>query len=284
MLYNAEGEYCLTCGSNKTIKLWNPKKKLLLQTYSGHGAEVMDADCSCDSSQIVSGSQDKTVIIWDVSTGAPVRRYRAHIGTVNCVCFNEDSSVFISGSLDGTVKIYDAKGHSREPIQILDEAKDSISMVAVNDHEIASVSLDNHVRRYDIRKGVMEADCLYYPLTYLKFTNDDQCILVSCQNSSIKLLDKSSGSILAEFKGHINKKYRIDNGLLCNDSYVVSGSEDGNIYIWSLLEGKVEHRLKHSHNVVHTLCIHPSNLELLSAADNTLYLWNLEGEGEQFEE
>ncbi len=157
----AEGEYCLTCGSNKTIKLWNPKKKLLLQTYSGHGAEVMDADCSCDSSQIVSGSQDKTVIIWDVSTGAPVRRYRAHIGTVNCVCFNEDSSVFISGSLDGTVKIYDAKGHSREPIQILDEAKDSISMVAVNDHEIASVSLDNHVRRYDIRKGVMEADCLY---------------------------------------------------------------------------------------------------------------------------
>lgn len=121
----------------------------------------MDADCSCDSSHIVSGSQDKTVIIWDVSTGQPLRRYRAHIGTVNCVAFNEDSSIFFSGSLDGTVKVWDAKSHSKEPIQILDEAKDSISMVAVTDHEIASVSLDNHVRRYDIRKGIMEADCLY---------------------------------------------------------------------------------------------------------------------------
>ena len=55
-----DGEYCLSCGSNKTIKLWNPVKKLHLQTYTGHGLDVMDARCSVDSSQIVSGSQDKT--------------------------------------------------------------------------------------------------------------------------------------------------------------------------------------------------------------------------------
>lgn len=134
---------------------------MLLQTYLGHGSEVMDADCSCDSSQIVSGSQDKTVIIWDVSSGQPVRRYRAHIGAVNCVCFNEDSSVFLSGSVDGSVKIWDSKSNSKEPIQVLSEAKDSISCVSVTDHEIASVSLDNFVRRYDIRQGLMQADCFY---------------------------------------------------------------------------------------------------------------------------
>lgn len=38
------------------------------------------------------------------------------------------------------------------------------------------------------------------------------------------------------FEGHVNQKYRIDNGFLDNDSLIVSGSEDGNIYIWSLLE------------------------------------------------
>lgn len=139
----------------------------MLQTYSGHGFEVMDADCSCDSSQIVSGSQDKTVIIWDVASGQPVRRYRAHIGIVNCVSFNEDSSVFLSGSFDGTVKIWDLKSNSKEPIQILDEAKDSISYLSVTDHEIATVSLDNNLRRYDIRKGMMEADCLHCKFTSL---------------------------------------------------------------------------------------------------------------------
>lgn len=44
-----DGEYCLTCGSNKKIKLWNPYKELCLKTYAGHGDSVMDVCSSCDS-------------------------------------------------------------------------------------------------------------------------------------------------------------------------------------------------------------------------------------------
>lgn len=83
---------------------------------------------------------------------------------------------------------------------------------------------------------------------------------------------------MAEFTGHLNTKYRIDNELLSNDSYIVSGSEDGNIYIWSLLESKIQAKLQHPHKVVHTLNVHPSSLELISAAENTVYLWSLKQE------
>lgn len=44
-----DGEYCLTCGSDKKIKLWNPYKELCLKTYAGHGDSVMDVCGSCDS-------------------------------------------------------------------------------------------------------------------------------------------------------------------------------------------------------------------------------------------
>lgn len=44
-----DGDYCLTCGSDKSIKLWNPYRGVLLKTYSGHGYEVLDAQSSCDS-------------------------------------------------------------------------------------------------------------------------------------------------------------------------------------------------------------------------------------------
>lgn len=47
--FNVEGEYCLTCGSDKSVKLWNPYRGALLKTYSGHGYEVLDAQSSCDS-------------------------------------------------------------------------------------------------------------------------------------------------------------------------------------------------------------------------------------------
>lgn len=88
--YNVDGNYCLTCGSDRKIKLFNPKSGLMIKTYAGHGDEVTDVTGSCDSSFILSGSQDKSIIYWDVATGLPVRRLRTHAGTSNelkLVCF-----------------------------------------------------------------------------------------------------------------------------------------------------------------------------------------------------
>lgn len=82
---SVDGAYCLTCSSNRRIKLWNPYKGSLLKTYSGHGDEVMDACSSCDSGQIVSCGLDKSVILWDVSTGTPTRRYRGHAAAIMSV-------------------------------------------------------------------------------------------------------------------------------------------------------------------------------------------------------
>ncbi|XP_027489476.1 WD repeat domain-containing protein 83-like, partial [Corapipo altera] len=78
--FNADGNYCLTCGSDKTLKLWNPHKGTALRTYQGHGYEVLDAAGSFDNSQICSGSADKAVALWDVTTGQVVRKYRGHAG------------------------------------------------------------------------------------------------------------------------------------------------------------------------------------------------------------
>lgn len=46
---SVDGSYCLSCGSDKKIKLWNPYKSLHLKTYGGHGDEVTDVCGSCDS-------------------------------------------------------------------------------------------------------------------------------------------------------------------------------------------------------------------------------------------
>ncbi|KAG5886959.1 hypothetical protein JTB14_011915 [Gonioctena quinquepunctata] len=156
--FNVDGSYCLTCGSDKKLKLWNPYSSLLLKTYGGHGNEVMDASSSCDSSQIVSCSSDKSVILWDVSSGQPLRRLRGHAATVTCVTYNEESTVVISGSLDNTVMCWDIKSRSQVPIQTLKEAKDCITSIQITDHEILTGSVDCSFRRYDLRNGRCDAD------------------------------------------------------------------------------------------------------------------------------
>lgn len=77
--FNVNGNYCITCGSDKLLKLWNPYTGTVLSTYTGHGYEVLDATASNDSSKIASCSSDRTVVLWDVSTGQIVRKFRGHI-------------------------------------------------------------------------------------------------------------------------------------------------------------------------------------------------------------
>lgn len=49
-------------------------------------------------------------------------------------------------------------------------------------------------------------------------------------------VNKSLLTCLFRYTGHKNSDYKIDNCLNSKDTYVMSGSEDGHVYIWDLLE------------------------------------------------
>lgn len=64
-----------------------------------------------------------------------------------------------TGSDDKTVRLWDCRATSaRYPIQILEDAKDSITALSIRGSTIATGSVDGNVRIYDIRKGCMNAD------------------------------------------------------------------------------------------------------------------------------
>ena len=198
--YNKDGEYCITCGSNKELKLWNPRKSLLLQSFTGHNNEVLDADCSDCNSKICSAGQDRYVIYFDVSIGKPIINFREHIAPVNCVKFNLESTLVISGSVDTTVRIFDCKSRSsRQSIQILNEAKDAISTLLVNDQQITSGCLDGKVRIYDLRKGQLFVEDCKSSVISLAETQDKQCLLVGCLDNKLRLIDKENGQVLSEY-------------------------------------------------------------------------------------
>ncbi|XP_060065210.1 WD repeat domain-containing protein 83-like [Ylistrum balloti] len=272
--FNVGGDYCLTCGSDKSVRLWNPHRGIALKTYTGHGYEVLDAQSSSDNSQICSGGMDKTVMLFDVATGKAVRKYRGHAGTVNCVKFNEESTLILSGSIDSTVRIWDCRTKKMEPIQILDEAKDGVTSLQVSDKEILTGSTDGRIRRYDLRVGKMSVDLIGTSVTCVNFTRDGQCILTSTLDSSLKLMDKDTGEMLNEYKGHKNKSYRLESCLNVQDTHVLSGSEDGNVYIWGLVEAKVLKKLTHEPDkAVHSIAFHPEETCLLTASMDKMYVW-----------
>ncbi|KAG8226520.1 hypothetical protein J437_LFUL006910 [Ladona fulva] len=281
--FNVDGEYCLSCGSDKSLKLWNPYHPRLLKTYGGHGNEVLDACGSCDNSQIVSCGADKSIILWNVTTGQPVRRLRGHASKVNCVRFNEESSVAVSGSLDNTVMFWDCRSRKNDPIQVLREAKDSISSLQVTDHEILVGSLDCHVRKYDLRMTEVVCDFVGEPVTCVCFSEDGQCIIVSSSDNSVRLFDKDTGELLGEYTGHKSGDYFVESAAIANDAYIISGSADGYVWCWGLVGGEVAKKLPHGRDntVVHSLSVHPTKTVLLTACGGTVRLWGREEVAEE---
>uniref|UniRef100_A0A3B4UI62 WD repeat domain-containing protein 83 n=1 Tax=Seriola dumerili TaxID=41447 RepID=A0A3B4UI62_SERDU len=241
--FNADGNYLLSCGSDKSLKLWSVSRGTLLKTYSGHGYEVLDADGSFDNSQLCTCSSDKTVILWDVATGQVTRKLRGHAGKVNCVQFNEEATVILSGSIDGTVRCWDTRSRRFEPIQVLDEARDGISSLKVLQHELLTGSVDGRVRRYDLRMGQLHVDF-----------------------------------ISSQYTGHKMKGYKLDCCLSSKDTHVLSCSEDGHVYCWDLVEGSLSLKLPVGKAVVQSLSFHPTETCLLTAMEGRVQVWGAEPE------
>jgi len=273
--FSKDGNYCLSGGNDKTIKLWNPNKGVLIKTYTGHGWEVLDLSVSVDNAKIASCGGDRMVFVWDVASGRVIRKYnKGHLSRINCVSFNEDNSVIVSGSYDKSVKIWDCKSQSNDPIQVLEEAKDSISSLVISKTEIVVGSIDGNVRTYDIRFGTLKTDTMGQPITSVSLTHDGNCILVSCLNSTLRLLDKEAGELLNEYKGHKNQTYKIENTVTNDDAYVLGGSEDNDIYIWDLVESSVAARLKGHIKPVCGMSFNPKEVSLLtSSVDGTIRYW-----------
>ena len=79
-------------------------------------------------------------------------------------------------------------------------------------------------------------------------------------------MDKSTGGLLQSYKGHVNKDYRVRSCLGFTDTYVVSGSEDGQLYAWDILNGSIVSQQKaHGGKVITAVAVNNGRQEVLSA-------------------
>ncbi|KJE97182.1 mitogen-activated protein kinase organizer 1 [Capsaspora owczarzaki ATCC 30864] len=282
--FNPAGTYCVSGGADKTVNLWNPHSGMLLKTYIGHGHEVLDLATASNNEWIVSCGGDKTVIQWDVASGNILRKLRGHLARVNCLGLNADNTVVVSGSYDATVRIWDLKSNMRDPVQTMKEAKDSICSIHIMNHEMVVGSVDGSIRIYDVRVGRVTTDTIGSPVTSVRFSSDGNCILASTLDSAVRLLDKDLGKLLGTYSGHVNESYKLDSTFALNDSHVLSGSEDGKLFVWSLVEAKIIQTIAAHKGAVQGVSHHPFEPSVLtSAVDGLIKVWKPPAPAEQDE-
>ncbi|CAK0757293.1 hypothetical protein CVIRNUC_002528 [Coccomyxa viridis] len=273
--FNKAGTYCLSCGKDRAIKLWNPHKGNLIKTYNGHGYDVRDAVVSSDNSKFASCGGDRQVFLWDVSTGRTIRKFRGHDGVVNSLCMGPGEETLVTGGYDQAVRVWDMRSRSFDAIQTMKLFADSVTTVAVSTRaEIIASSVDGTVRRFDVRMGCMDVDRLGAPVTAMALSHDGNCVLASCLDGRMRLLDKASGELLAQYTGHKVEAAKMDCALTPSDACVLSGSEDGRVCYWDLVEETMLESFQAHKSYVCSLAMHPDGTLLLtSSTDGTVKVW-----------
>jgi mitogen-activated protein kinase organizer 1 len=143
--------------------------------------------------------------------------------------------------------------------------------------EVITASIDGCARTYDLRYGRLTTDHMGDPITSMVVSGDGNCLLMSILTSCIRLIDRTNGELLNEYKadGFLNKESQVDSCLTSDDGAVISGSEDGAIRYWDLVSGELLRKLPGHTGVVTRLAVHPSKNELLSVGiDGTLRIWS----------
>ncbi|XP_016156527.1 PREDICTED: guanine nucleotide-binding protein subunit beta-5 isoform X1 [Ficedula albicollis] len=103
--------WILTASGDGTCALWDVESGQLLQSFHGHGADVLCLDLapSETGNTFVSGGCDKKAMVWDMRTGQCVQSFETHDSDINSVRYYPSGDAFASGSDDATCRLYDLR-------------------------------------------------------------------------------------------------------------------------------------------------------------------------------
>ncbi|KAK3904295.1 WD40-repeat-containing domain protein [Staphylotrichum tortipilum] len=293
------GTYILTGSSDRSIRLYNPSSTTpvppptttnnttnnsitprpaapgttplpsarLIQTYTSHAYAVLSLTVARDNATFASSGGDRAVLLWDVTTAQTTRRFGAastalsHTGRVNAVSFGgAGDALIVSGGLDCTVRVWDVRAAGgQKPVQVMGEARDAVTCLAVGDGEIVAGSVDGRVRGYDVRMGRCVVDVFPGSVTSLGMARDGKTMLVGSLDSKVRLMDRRDGGCLRAFgeRGWRNEELRVQSVFGGGERFVVVGdemtgtgpeasssasgssSEDGRVWAWDILTGKL---------------------------------------------
>lgn len=222
-----------------------------VKEYYGHTADILDLSWS-KNNFLMSSSMDKTVRLWHLKRSESIAAF-LHPDFVTSIAFHpEDDRFFLSGSLDCKLRLWSI---TEKKITYEARAPDLIMAVAFtpNGHTAIAgcfggqclffetkglichnqmVVKSNHGKNSNGSK-ITGIEAISMPSRYRKRDSSDNCkLLISTNDSRVRLYDFSERAIQAKFKGHENSEGLIRASFSDTGVYAISGSEDDRTYIW----------------------------------------------------
>ncbi|XP_071079698.1 DDB1- and CUL4-associated factor 5-like isoform X1 [Haliotis cracherodii] len=293
------GEWITSGGDDRRVLLWNVQRALwdIGEPASMKGEHISNIFCLAfdqDNKKVFSGGNDEQVIVHDIVTGETVDVFRHEDAVYGLSIDPNNVNVFASACDDGRVLIYDIREPASTDPFCLANYTSSMHAVMYNPIEprlLATANAREGVGLWDIRKP--KTCCLRYGGSYVQ----QSCMSVRISRLGDKVIalrrrlppvlyQTHSPEPVCEFdhSGYYNSCTMKSCSFAGeNDEYILSGSDDFNLYMWRIPDD-LSHRqytreahmvLKGHRSIVNQVRYNPSDsLVLSSGVEKIVKVWN----------
>ncbi|KAJ7444832.1 WD40-repeat-containing domain protein [Mycena latifolia] len=310
--WSRDGNFLASASKDKSAIIWGigPETEAPIREWEkrhvlNHNDPVQSLAWSLDDTVLLTGSEGH-IKMWNTKTGICIRTLEEHSEPVTALSWLPDNSGFLSAGMDFKIIIWNTDGQRRDmwgtlPVRIahMVVSPDCARLVAIGmrapspvdpraDSDVAPSGTnssaspppkDEHrLLVYDFASRRNEYSRLFEgELTSLSISQNSQYALVSRSPDDIQLWDLNLGRMARKYTGQRQTKDIIRScfgGFESN--FVVSGSEDGNVYVWHRDTGVLLEVLEgHGEGSVNCVAWNPRNERMFASCsdDHTIRIW-----------
>ena len=210
--------------------------------------------------RFAAGTEDGVVRIWDVSTGLPLASIDGHTRRVRSLAFDPTGTRLASTGDDGIVRVW-----SLEAPQFTLPAPTQSELAPKSGSTRAVAHFNEVVIGGRVLRGLEEL------VAWVATSTDGSMVVAGARDGRLIRWAASDGRPLGTWE----LGAAITAGDLARDGTIAVGTRDGGARI--IRVGGDPIKLEGHATAVHALAWHPVRMELLSAADTAVRVWNVQG-------
>jgi WD40 repeat protein len=245
--FSVDGKYLAAAGKSTIIYVWKLKEIIEdpflvftsdpISELQGHKSDILGISWS-NTGDILSCSLDGTTRLWDPNRGECIYLFNHNDGVTSIAFHPLNDSMFVSGTVHGQLCLWNSKNPECVETQYIPNTL------------ITSVAFDNDGRT--VMVGSYRGKCLFFDSLALKYQTQlqikmksklkkitgieiippDDRILISSNDSRIRILSRRDKTQIAVLGGHSNYSSLIKPRCSEDGKYLISGSEDHKVYVW----------------------------------------------------
>lgn len=204
------------------------------------------------SHRFLSTSMDRTVKLWEAGSAEPNAVVACSDWPTSVSFHPIQKNIIFIGSLDASVQILRLIPSEESPNKFITKVVETIRVqdlltslsISPNGKYLACGFKDGGVAFYDARtlKYRCDVDCRNRrgksskgrKVSGISWKRDNKSVLVTTNDSRVRLFNLSDLSTFIKFKGHINEETLLSAQISNDEKFIVSGSENGYICLWDL--------------------------------------------------